>query len=98
MNKNRKRKKSYREMAQEAGVSVGTIAKAMKVDELGRSHEVISGEKTPDEILREEGLLEEKKKTTYLSRSIAALPKLTDDELDTLASAVVAEMEKRGIL
>lgn len=94
MNKNRKGEKSYRELAEEAGVSVGQIAKAMKVHELGRSHEVIRGEKTVNEILREEGLLPTKK-TTALSRCIDTLPKLTDDELETLCSALVGKLEKR---
>ena len=64
MNKNREFKKSYREMAKEAGVSVGTIAKAAKVNELGRSQEVIDGIKTANEILQEEGLMPKKNEKT----------------------------------
>ena len=52
MNKNRRYKKRYRELAAEAGVSVGTITKAAKVAELGRSKEVIDGIKTADEVQR----------------------------------------------
>ena len=93
MNKNRKYKKSYREMAEEAGVSVGTIAKAVKVEELGRSQEVIGGIKTADEILKEAGL--SKKKTQPLDSCISTLPKLTDAELEVLCSAIVDELERR---
>lgn len=100
MNKNRKGKKSYREMAADAGVSVGQIAKAVKVAELGRSQEVIDGIKTPNEILREEGLLPPLKgrkapRKTALDTCIETLPKLTDAELETLCSALVKELEKR---
>ena len=96
MNKNRKYKKSYREMAKEAGVSVGVIHKASKVAELGRSQEVIDGIKTADEILREEGLMPQKpKKKTHLDRCVEILPKLTDDDLATLIKAVLDEIESR---
>ena len=88
----RKYKKSYREMATEAGVSVGTIAKAVKVDELGRSQEVIDGKKTPDEILREEGLL---KKNSAFTRCVDALKKLTIEELVSLESEIQAEIARR---
>ena len=92
MNKSRKRKQSYREMAAEAGVSVGHISKAVKVDELGRSDEVISGEKTVNEILREEGLL---KKTDFHGQCVRALPKLTTAELSSLLSELLAELDAR---
>lgn len=109
MNKNRKGKKSYREMAEEAGVSVGHIAKAVKVDELGRSEEVIRGEKTVNEILREEGLLpplKEKRagaensatEKSKLETCIETLKALTDAELETLADALVKVMTDRGLL
>ena len=94
MNKNRKYKKSYREMAAEAGVSVGTITKAAKVAELGRSKEVIDGIKTADEVLKEEGLMQKQKKT-HLDRCVEILPKLTDDDLATLIKAVLSEIERR---
>lgn len=100
MNKNRKYKKNYRELAEEAGVSVGQIAKAVKVDELGRSHEVIRGEKTVNEILREEGLLpplkgKGKGKSSKLQTCIKHLPNLTNEEIETLCTALVQELEKR---
>ena len=100
MNKNRKGIKSYRELAEEAGVSVGQIAKAQKIHELGRSDEVISGKKTVNEILREEGLLpplkgKGKGQSSKLQTCIKHLPNWTDDELETLCTALVRELEKR---
>ena len=96
MNKNRKFQKSYREMAKEAGVSVGMISKCVKVQELGRSQEVIDGKKTVDEVLREEGLMPQpKKKKTALARCIETLPKLTLTELGTLYDAIHNEVESR---
>lgn len=103
----RKGEKSYIEMAKEAGVSVGQIAKAAKIHELGRSGEVISGEKTPNEILREEGLLPplKEKQTTgenspveqsQLQPCIDALKKLTIEELKALNTEICAEIERRA--
>ena len=83
-------------MAAEAGVSVGQIAKSVQVHELGRSQEVIDGTKTVNEILREEGLMPEKKKKvdTY-GQAVRLLPKLTIDELANLFSEIRAELNSR---
>lgn len=86
------KKLTYREMAKNAGVSVGSIAKAVKVEATGRSQEVIDGLKTADEILAEEGLL---KKTDFHGQCVRALPKLTTDELTALLSEIRAELDAR---
>lgn len=96
MNKNRKFQKSYRELAADAGVSIGMISPPVKVSELGRSQEVIDGIKTADEILLEEGLAPEK--PTARSRCIASLTKMDDADLDALAEARLVEMRKRGMI
>ena len=85
-------------MAKEAGVSVGTIAQAVQVHELGRAQEVIDGKKTAAEILREEGILPKKKPKKKDAFTICkdALSKLSPVELDQLSALINEELETRG--
>ena len=46
--------KTHEELAEEAKVSVATIKRASQVENLGRADEVISGEKSAGEVLKEE--------------------------------------------
>ena len=100
MNKNRKFQKSYRQMAKEVGVSVGTIHQAAQVHELGRSQEVIDGKKTAREVLREEGILPKKKpkkkKKDAFEICKDALSELSLVELDQLSALINEELESRG--
>ena len=89
--------RTYRELAKDAGVSVGTITKAVQVHELGRSQEVIDGLKTANEILQEEGLLPKPKPKKKDAFTICkdALSKLSLLELDTLSGLINEELECR---
>ena len=79
-----------------AGVSVGTIAKAQKVHDLGRSDEVMSGEKTADEILRETRYPPRvKKKKDAFAICKDARSSLSLVELDQLSGLINEELECR---
>ena len=96
---NKEKPPTYREMAKGAGVSVGSIVKAVKVHKLGRSQEVIDGLKTANEILQEEGLLPKKKpkrkKKDAFEICKDALSKLSLVELDQLSTLINEELEAR---
>ena len=98
------KKKTLRKLAEETGISVGTLHKAQQVQKLGRSQEVIDGSKTVNEILREEGLLPPLKKDKPLvvttkkaiSNGYAAhLYEMSDDELETLCHAITEQIHAR---
>ena len=84
-------------MAEEVGVSIGHITKAVKVDELGRSEEVISGEKTVNEILREEGLLPPLKNQSPTDSNAYAqeISNLSLDDLGHLLNAIHEQLRVR---
>lgn len=92
----KKYEKTIREMAEQAGVSVGTIAKTLKLYESGANEADIEaikkGDKSIDQVLREMGINPDKDTARFI-RAMRAVDKFSEEELLMMLGKVIELLE-----